>query len=385
VSPVPPLDRKRAEFPALARGIHLLSHSLGPVPRAAPAALAGFLQRWEDQIAADPWAADAWWDLPRRAGERIARLLGAPPGSVQVQPNASVALSVAASCVDFSGPRRRVVTGGLDFPTTGYVWEALRPLGAEVVVVPSDDGIVLPIERVLQAIDGRTAIVALSHVSYRSSHRLDPRPLVETARRHGALVLLDVYQSAGVLEIDAAGWGVDFLIGGTIKWLCGGPSCGYLYVRPDLAPRLRPRLTGWFAHDRPFDFEPGPIRYAADARRFAQGTPAIPALCACLPGLELLDGIGVAAVAAESRRRTAWIVERALERGWPVRCPRAPEERGGVVLLGVDRPDEVARRLRERRVLVDWRPGAGIRLGPHFFNTDEEIEAALAALADLLR
>jgi kynureninase len=382
VSQPPAIDRRRAEFPALERGIHLLSHSLGPVPRAARAALAGYLEVWENQIAADPWAADAWWDLPRRTGDRIARLLGAPPGSVQVQPNASVALSVAASCLDFSGPRRRVVTGGLDFPTTGYVWEAMRPLGAEVVVVPSEDGIVLPLERVLDAVDERTAVVALSHVSYKSSHRLDPRPLIEKARRFGAPVLLDVYQSAGILEIDAAGWGVDFLIGGTIKWLCGGPACGYLYVRPDLAPRLRPRLTGWFAHERPFDFEPGPIRPAAGARRFAQGTPAIPALCACLPGLELLDAVGIAAVAAESRRRTRRIVERVLERGWRIRCPRAPEERGGVVVIDVDRPDEVARRLRERRVLVDWRPGAGIRLGPHFFNTDEEIEAALAALAE---
>jgi kynureninase len=183
------------------------------------------------------------------------------------------------------------------------------------------------------------------------------------------------------MEIDAASWGVDFLIGGTIKWLCGGPACGYLYVRPDLIPALEPRLTGWFADREPFEFFHGPIRYAGSARRFAQGTPPIPALAACLPGLRLVQEVGVEAIAAESRRRTSFLVDRALARGFRVNCPREAAERGGVVILAVQDPAATAAGLRRRGVLVDWRPGAGIRMGPHFFNTDEEVEEALRILA----
>ena len=377
-------DRRRDEFPALARGIHLLSHSLGPVPRAAHESVRTYLERWENQIAEEPWST-SWWDLPTEVGDRIARILGAPPGSVQVQPNTSVALSVVASCFDFaSGSRRKVVTGGLDFPTTGYIWEAQRSLGADVTVIPSQDGLTLPLEPILGAIDERTAMVALSHVSYLSSHRLDPRPIIERAHEVGALVLLDVYQSAGILEIDAAGWEVDFLVGGTIKWLCGGPACGYLYVRPDLARGLQPRLTGWFAHADPFEFESGATRYAAGARRFAQGTPPIPALAVCLPGLAILSEAGLPAIAAESRRRTRRIIEFALERGWRVNSPLRDEARGGCVMIGVPQPGATVERLRARRVLCDWRPGVGLRLSAHFFNSDEEILEALEILAGIL-
>src|SRR3989442_624850 len=253
VMPLPP-HRHRDEFPALQTGIHLLSHSLGPMPRATRQSLNTYLDLWERQILHDVWP-EHWWGLCREIGDRIARLLGRRPGTAQIQPNASVALGVVASCFDFGeGQRRRIITSALDFPTTGYVWEAQRRLGAEVVIIPSEDGITTPLEPILDSIDENTLLVALSHVSYRRSHRLDPRPIVERARGVGAMVLLDVYQSAGVLELDADGWGVDFMIGGTIKWLCGGPACGYLYVRPDLLSRLEPRLTGWVAHAEPFAF-----------------------------------------------------------------------------------------------------------------------------------
>src|SRR5437764_590849 len=241
-------DRRREEFPTLASGIHLLSHSLGPVPRKAREAMLAYTDAWERHTSEDAWAT-SWWELSERVGDRLARLLGGASGSVQVQPNTSVALSVVASCFDFGAlARNKVVTTALDFPSTAYIWEAQQRLGARVHVVPSDDRITVPMERILEAIDETTCLVALSHTSYRSSYRVDARAIVERARRVGALVLLDVYQSAGVLELDAAGWEVDFLIGGTIKWLCGGPACGSLDVRPELHKALQPRLTGWVAH-----------------------------------------------------------------------------------------------------------------------------------------
>ena len=200
----------------------------------------------------------------------------------------------------------------------------------------------------------------------------------------GALVLLDVYQSAGSIELDASVWEVDFLIGGTIKWLCGGPACGYLYVRPDLQRDLQPRLTGWVAHDAPFDFAHSPMRYARSIRRFAQGTPSIPALYSALPGLQILEEVGVETIASESRRRTEWMIEFALERGWKINSPRDVNERGGSVMIDVDDGPAMVDRLAERKVFVDCRPGVGLRISPHFFNTDEEVEEAMTILSELI-
>jgi kynureninase len=251
-------------------------------------------------------------------------------------------------------------------------------------VVPSADGISVPLERILEAIDSETCLVALAHTSYRSSYRVDVRAIVERAHAKGALVLLDVYQSAGVVQLNAADWNVDFLIGGTIKWLCGGPSCGYLYVRPDLQRDLRPRLTGWVAHDSPFDFAHAPMRYAKSVRRFAQGTPSIPALYSAMPGLEIIEAVGVSEIAGESQRRTQLMIDFARARGWTINTPLEKDQRGGSVMIGVEDAKNMAERLAERKVFVDWRPGAGLRVSPHFFNTDEEIEKALNILAELI-
>src|SRR5262249_4353699 len=207
-------NRRRVEFPTVASGIHLLSHSLGPMPRAGRGTMTTYCDLWEHHTSEDAWAT-SWWELSEQVGDRIARVLGGAPGTVQVQPNASVALSAVASCFDFSATRRnKVVTTALDFPSTGYVWEAQQRLGARLHVVPSEDGITVPLERILEAIDDETCLVALSHTSYRSSYRVNARAIVQRAHARGALVLLDVYQSAGAMELDAAGWEVDFLIGG---------------------------------------------------------------------------------------------------------------------------------------------------------------------------
>ena len=377
-------NRRREEFPTLASGRHLLSHSLGPVPRAARGSMLAYYDAWEHHTSEDAWAT-SWWELSARVGDRITRILGGASGSVQIQPNASIALASVASCFDFSeGKRNKVVTSALDFPSMEYIWDAQRRVGARVEVVPSEDGITIPLERILDAIDDTTALVALSHVSFRSSYRVDAQAIVERAHRHGALVLLDVYQSAGALELKATDWQVDFLIGGTIKWLCGGPACGYLYVRPDLQNDLQPRLTGWVAHAEPFAFAHAPMRYDNSVGRFAQGTPNIPALYSVLPGLQIIEEVGIKTIEAESRRRTEWMIDFALEQGWKVNSPRDVNERGGSVMIYVEDGPAMVKRLAERSVFVDSRPGVGLRMSPHFFNTDEEVEEAMEILAQLI-
>ena len=376
-------NRHRNEFPTLATGIHLLSHSLGPVPRAARESMLSYIDAWEHHTSEDAWAT-SWWELSRRVGDRIAHILGGAPGSVQIQPNASLAMATVASCFDFKPGRNKVVTTALDFPSMEYFWDAQRQMGARVEVVPSEDGISVQLEQILDAIGKDPCIVALSHTSYRSSARVNVPAIVEHTHASGGLVVLDVYQSAGVVQLNAADWKVDFLIGGTIKWLCGGPSCGYLYVRPEILRDLQPRLTGWVAHDAPFDFAHGPMRYAKSVRRFAQGTPSIPALYSAIPGLEIIERVGLPEIAAESQRRTQLMIDFATERGWTINTPLDKNERGGSGMIGVTDAPQMAEGLAERKVVVDWRPGAGLRLSPHFFNTDEEVEEALNILAELM-
>ena len=379
-----PINRHRHEFPTLGSGIHLLSHSLGPVPGSARQSMLAYCDAWENHTSEDAWAT-SWWELSQRVGDRIARILGGAPGSVQIQPNASIALATIASCFDFkTSARNKVVTTSLDFPSMEYIWDAQRHVGARVEVVSSEDKISVPLENLLAAIDDETALVAISHTSYRSSARVDTCTIVEHAHKHGAQVLLDVYQSAGVLPLHATEWNVDFLIGGTIKWLCGGPACGYLYVRPDLQRDLRPRLTGWVAHDSPFDFAHAPMQYARSVRRFAQGTPSIPALYSALPGLDIIEAVGVEEVYQESLRRTNRILEVAGEQGWKVNTPLEAKDRGGSIMIGVDDGPAMVERLAEKRVFVDCRPKSGLRVSPHFFNTDDEVEEALNVLKKLL-
>jgi len=379
------IDRRRSDFPTLASGIHLLSHSLGPVPRAARESLLAYYDAWERHTSEDAWATN-WWELSAQVGDRIARILGAAPGSVQVQPNASVALSSVISCFDFTSTKRsKIVASTLDFPSMRYILDAQTPMAARVETIASDDGVTTPTERILSAIDDGTALVALSHVSFRSSYRLEVEPIIERAHKHGALVLLDVYQSAGAFPLQAATWNVDFLIGGTIKWLCGGPACGYLYVRPDLQRRLQPKLTGWVAHSAPFDFTAPPMRYDQSVRRFAQGTPSIPALYSVLPGLQIIEEVSVKTCRAESERRTEWMIDFALERGWKVNSPRDVNQRGGSVMIYVEDGPAMVQRLNERGVFVDCRPGVGLRMSPHFFNTDEEVREGMQILAELMK
>jgi kynureninase len=378
------INRRRDEFPTLASGIHLLSHSLGPVPRGARDSMLAYYEAWEHHTSEDAWAS-SWWQMSMAVGDHLAAIVGGDPGSVQIQPNASIALSTVASCFDFQTiQQNKIVTTALDFPSMQYIWTAQEQVGAAIEVVHSDDGITVSTDEIVDAIDDTTALVAMSHVSFRSSAAIEVAPIVERAHHRGARVLLDVYQSAGAVPLKASEWGVDFLIGGTIKWLCGGPACGYLYVRPDLQRELQPRLTGWVAHETPFEFAAPPMRYSESVRRFAQGTPSIPALYSVLSGLQIIDEVGIQTIRAESERRTQMIVDFALARGWKVNSPREVNQRGGSVMIYVEDGPGMVKRLAEKKVFVDCRPGVGLRMSPHFFNTDEEVLEAMEVLAGLM-
>jgi kynureninase len=298
--------------------------------------------------------------------------------------NVSVCQALVLSCFDLSGPRNGIVYEDLNFPSVMYVYEAHRALGARIVTVPSDDGVTVPLERYLAAIDERTLLVPLSHVIFKSGYVQDVPAIVKRAHEVGAYVVADLYQSAGTVPVDVTAWDVDFATGGSVKWLCGGPGAGYLYVAPRLRERLRPRVTGWMAHAHPFAFETGAIDYAPDARRFLHGSPAIPALYAARAGQEIVNRIGVGAIRAKSRRQVQRLMDLAAERGLPTHTPADPERRGGMVILDVPHGAAVARELVRREIIVDHRPGAGIRYSPHFYTTDDEVERAVVETRQIL-
>src|SRR5580658_3305767 len=275
-----PLLATREEFPTLTKGVHLISHSLGAMPRAAKASAARFLEEWENE-SINAWG--TWLPAVRSFSDLIGQVIGVDPGTVVLLPNVSIVQAVVASCFSFDGngafgKRNKIVYDELNFSTVHYVWREQARRGANVVVVPSKDGIHAPIDALLEAIDEETLLVPISHVLFRSSGMYDAKRVIDRAHEKGALVLLDCYQSAGTVPLKLKEWGCDLACGGSVKWACGGPGAGYLYVRPDLLDKLKPMATGWFAHAEPFAFDMGPMRYAGDAWRMIGGTPAVPAV-----------------------------------------------------------------------------------------------------------
>ena len=377
-----PLLRWRAEFPIVETCTYLVSHSLGAMPRRTREILTQFADAW-DHRGVRAWH-EGWWELGRETGDVLAPALGAPAGSITMHQNATVAQAIAASCVSFEPPRTRVLLQDLDFPTNHYLYEGFRRYGAEPVYVASDSTVRAPIDRLVDAIDDRTAIVALSLVLFRSGALQDVQPVVERAHRVGARVVLDVYQAAGTVPLDLAALGVDFAVGGSVKWLCGGPGAGYLYVRPDLVSSLRPSIVGWAGHAAPFDFATGPIAYAAGIERFQSGTPNVPALYSARAGHEIVAEIGVPAIREKSLRLTRRLMDAARTRGWRVHTPDADAERGGSVVIDVPGGERVTAGLLARQVLVDHRPNAGIRIAPHFYNTEDEIDRAVQTIEEIL-
>ena len=363
----------RSEFPILAHTTYLINHSLAAMPRKAADRLEEYARTWAER-GIRAWG-EGWWQVPWTVGDQVGRIVGAPPGSTVMHQNVAIAEAVVLSCFHPVDPRRnRIVYERANFPSVRYLYQARRDL--EVVVCEDDDEIV-------ERIDERTLLVPISHVLFKDAQIQDVEPIVRRAHEVGAYVVLDCYQSAGIVPLDVTALDVDFAVGGSVKWLCGGPGNGWLYVRPDLAERLEPTFVGWQGHSRPFAFEPE-LEYAPGVARFLTGTPNVPALYAATAGYDLVEEVGVTRIRENSLRQTQLLVDLADEAGFEVRSPRKAERRGGTVTVHVPEFAAVHAELTAREILCDFRPGAGIRLGPHFFTTDDEIRFAIAQIADIL-
>ena len=371
----------RLEFPILGNTVYLISHSLGAMPRETFARLTDYAETWATR-GVRAWA-EGWWDMPVTVGNEVARIIGADPGNVVMHQNVSICQSLILSCFEPTPKRNKIVYSELNFPSVMYVYEAhARDGRLRIETVKSDDGITIPLERFLEAIDEQTLLVPFSHVLFKSGFLQNAKAITERAHEVGAKVILDTYQSAGTVPFSVKELNVDFATGGSVKWLCGGPGAGYLYVRPDLQQQLQPKTTGWMAHEAPFAFDPE-LRYAAGIARFLHGSPAIPALYAAQSGYRIINEIGVDRIREKSVRQTTRLIEMAYEAGFRVTSPKDAADRGGTVTVGHEDAAAITRELIRREFIVDFRPGAGVRISPHFYTSDEEIELVVREMKDI--
>jgi kynureninase len=375
------LLKYRSEFPILERAVYLISHSLGAMPRATYDRLNEYADIWANR-GVRAWA-EGWWDKPVSVGNEVAQIIGADPNTVVMHQNVSICQSLILSCLlplPSNSKRNKIVCEELNFPSVMYVYEAhARAHNLRIETVKSDDGITIPIERMLAAIDEETLLVPISHVLFKSAYLQDAKAITERAHEVGALVVLDTYQSAGTVPFSVKELNVDFATGGSVKWLCGGPGAGYLYVRPDLIEKLEPKTTGWMAHEHPFAFETE-MHYAPNITRFLHGSPAIPALYAAESGYKIINSIGVEAIRKKSVRQSQYLIELAENAGFRVTSPKDPNQRGGTITVWDDHAAALTKELVRREFIVDYRPGAGVRISPHFYTKDEELELIVAEM-----
>jgi kynureninase len=377
------LARWRGEFPILSRAVYMISNSLGAMPRAAARSLAEYADIWATR-GVRAWD-ERWWELAGELGARVEGVIGAPAGSVSMHENVTTAEAVALSCVKPSGTKRKIVCTAMDFPSAVYLYKGQREAGIDLDIVPALEDLSVPAGRIVDAIDERTAAVCLSHVLFRSSYIVDPVPVIERAHEVGAVVVLDGYQSAGIIPVDVTALGVDFFVGGCLKWLCGGPGNAFLYTAPWVKARMRPRLTGWLSRRSPFAFDIDATEVRDDGMAMMNGTPAIPAYYAALPGLEIVGRVGVDRIRAASQEMTRRLLDLVDEYGYRSVASRDPERLAGTVAVDVPEAARVAKALNARDFVVDYRPGVGIRLSPHFYNTMDEIDAIMAELTRIVR
>jgi kynureninase len=365
----------RSEFPILETSVYLISHSLGAMPKATYDQLHEYADAWATR-GVRAWA-EGWWDMPVKLGDELARIIGADPGTVVMHQNVSICQSLILSCLEPTPQRNKIVYSELNFPSVMYVYEAhARDGKLKIETVKSDDGITVPLERMLAAIDETTLLVPFSHVLFKSAFLQDAKAIIDRAHQVGAMVVLDTYQSAGTVPFSVKELNADFATGGSVKWLCGGPGAGYLYVRPDLQTKLEPKTTGWMAHEAPFAFDTK-LRYASNISRFLHGSPAIPALYAARSGYRIINEIGVDKIRAKSVRQTEYLINLAEEAGFEVTSPKNSAQRGGTVTVAHEHAAAIAKELIRREFIIDYRPGAGVRISPHFYTKDEELELVI--------
>ncbi len=376
------LTRWRAEFPILETSTYMISNSLGAMPRGVRASLAQYAEEWATR-GTRAWE-ERWWELALQVGDKIGAVIGAPPGSVSMHPNVTTAEAIVLSCFLPTGRRRKIVCPAMDFPSVIYLYRAHEALGFELSLVPAEPDFSIRTDRFLDAIDVETAIVALSQVLFRSSYIMDVAPIVEKAHAHGAVVVLDAFQAAGIIPLDVTALHVDFATGGCLKWLCGGPGNGFLYAHPDLLRSVRPRFSGWLARRNPFAFEVGDDVLREDAMRMMNGTPTIPAFYTAIPGLGIISEVGVDRIRDKSKRMTARLLSLVDRHGYRTVTSRDPERVAGTVAVDVPDARRVSQALNARDFVVDYRPGVGIRVSPHFYNTFEEIDRVVDEIARIV-
>jgi kynureninase len=376
------LDRYRDEFPILSRTVYMISNSLGAMPRRTARNLAEYADTWATR-GVRAWE-ERWWEMPIEVGNKIGRVIGAPAGSVSMHENVTTAQMVALSALRPKASRTRIVCSAMDFPSMVYLYRAQQAAGFELRIVPADDDLSLNTERMLDAIDDTTAVVAFSHVLFRTSYITDAAAIARRAREAGAAVILDTYQSAGIIPVDVTTLDVDFAVGGCLKWLCGGPGNAFLYTRPGLLRGAKPAFTGWLSRQHPFafDIDDGDLR--DDAMQMMNGTPAIPAYYAALAGLDIINEVGVERIREKSQRMTTRLLALVDEHGFTSAASRDPHRLAGTVAVNVPEALHVSRTLKAREFMVDYRPPVGVRISPHFYNSMEEIERIMAELASIV-
>jgi kynureninase len=362
----------RDRFPILAETTYLINHSLGAMPAAAEDRVLEYTRMWKTR-GIRSWG-EGWWDMPLTVGDQVGRIIGAPPGTTCMHQNVTVAMAVILSCFRLEQPRNRIVYVEGEFPSVRYILQA-QP-DAEVEVVPDPDALV-------DAIDERTLLVPVSHVLFKIAELQDVTAVQKRAEEVGAHVVLDAYQSAGAVPIDIRRMGVSFGTGGSVKWLCGGPGAGWLYVRPDLIEELEPAFVGWQGHARPFAFEPE-LEYADGIARFLTGTPNVPALFAATAGYDVIEEVGVDAIRRRSLDLTDHLIRLADRAGFEVTSQRDQSRRGASVTIRMPGFEGVHKELAARDILCDFRPDVGLRLGPHFFNTEEELDFTIGQIEDIV-
>jgi kynureninase len=369
----------RAEFPITRELVYLNNCSLTPLPARGRRAIERFASEWTE-LGGRAWY-DHWIGEYEALRGDVARVLGASADEVAVEPNVSAGLVGIASTFDYA-KRPKVIVADLDFPTDGHAFLAVRQRGAQVEFVRSPDRVRVPLELFERAIDDRTAAVCTGHVYFTSGWIQDVKALAEICHRKGVALIVDAYQSIGAFPFDVHDSGVDYLVGGTLKWLMGGPGMAFLYARRDVAERARPSAVGWWGVADPFAFDVEHLDPGAGARRFEYGTPAVAAIYAARAGIALLEEVGVATVRERHMTLSQRLVDGAGAQGWTVRCPLDARERTPIVTLAHPDPHGVVDALRAQGVITDHRPGL-VRLSPHYFNTAAEIDRALELLAPL--